>query len=133
MAREPRAQVSKVAEEESIQEATEEVDSNGERLMQTRKIDAEVDKDMVPKAQIKVIDAEAHPGPHARMTSLKRSRLPQNAVPRAPKLLRGATATAREGRSLLAEDALIQKGTAEVAVDGAPRALDQKVNAEAEQ
>ena len=54
-------------------------------------------------------------------------------MPRVPKMQRGATATAREGRPLLAEEALTQMGTEVVAKDAARTALYQKVNSEAEQ
>ena len=117
MAREPRAQMSKVPEEEWILEAAEEVVRHGVRMMQAQRIDTEVDKDRVPKAQFKEIDAEAHPGPNARKTSLQRSWLPKNAVNRTPKLQSGATVTTRGGCSLIAEEALNQKGEA------APEAL----------
>ena len=77
--------------------------------MQAQRIDTEVDKDWVPKAQFKEIDAEAHPGPNARNNFSQGSWLPKNAVNRTPKLQSGATVTTRGGCSLIAEEALNQR------------------------
>ena len=60
MARVPKAQMSKAAEEGLTQEATAEV-ATGEQVWQTQKIGAEGDKDMGPTARIKEIGAEALP------------------------------------------------------------------------
>ena len=144
----PMAQIQKIDAEvvrdgwrwEQILKVDAEVVKDMAPRVQIRKAASEEAKDAEPKVQMQGVAEElsiqkvaeiarvpkAHPWPNARRTYLKRSRLPQNAVPRTPKLLRCATATSRGGCLLLAEEALIVK-------DGAPMAQDQKVNAEAEQ